>query len=74
LRLVVPLVSSHEKIKADRGRVAIERGPIVYCIESIDNDSANIFNYVLEDDSNLEAEYHNKMLNGVVMISGILFF
>ena len=74
IELLLPMpirrVISHEKIKADRGRVAIERGPIVYCIESIDNDSVNIFNYVLEDDSKLEAEYHNEMLNGIVMISG----
>jgi len=71
LTLPMPIrrVIGHEKIKADRGRVAIERGPIVYCIERIDNDSVNIFNYVLEDDTKLEAVYHNEMLNGIVTIS-----
>jgi DUF1680 family protein len=29
-------VSAHEKVVADRGRVAFERGPIVYCAEGID--------------------------------------
>jgi DUF1680 family protein len=31
-------VVAHEAVKADRGRVAVERGPIVYCAEGVDND------------------------------------
>lgn len=32
-------VHAHEKIEADKGRVAFERGPIVYCAEWPDNDT-----------------------------------
>ena len=32
------LVVANEKVEADRGRVAIERGPLVYCAEWPDND------------------------------------
>lgn len=32
------LVKANEKVEADRGRVAVERGPIVYCAEWPDND------------------------------------
>lgn len=32
------VVKAHHKVAADRGRVAIERGPIVYCAEWPDND------------------------------------
>lgn len=32
------LVKANEKVAADRGRVAVERGPVVYCAEWPDND------------------------------------
>ena len=31
------LVQANEQVEADRGRVAIERGPLVYCAEWPDN-------------------------------------
>lgn len=40
------IVKANEKVTADRGRVAIERGPIVYCAEWPDNDF-NIQNILL---------------------------
>lgn len=33
------VVHAHEKVEADKGRVAFERGPIVYCAEWPDNDA-----------------------------------
>ena len=30
-------IRAHEKVEADRGRLAVERGPIVYCAEGCDN-------------------------------------
>ena len=32
------IVRANEKVEADQGMVAIERGPLVYCAEAIDND------------------------------------
>jgi hypothetical protein len=31
-------VRANENVEADRGMVAVERGPLVYCVEAIDND------------------------------------
>jgi len=31
-------VEADEKVEADRGRISVERGPIVYCAEWVDND------------------------------------
>lgn len=36
--LLPRLVKAHEKVAANRGRVAVERGPLVYCAEWPDND------------------------------------
>ena len=31
-------MKANNKVEADRGRIAVERGPIVYCAEWPDND------------------------------------
>lgn len=35
------LVAANQRVQADRGKVAIERGPIVYCAEWADNEGLN---------------------------------
>ena len=37
LPMVVRRIRANEKVAADRGRLAVERGPIVYCAEGADN-------------------------------------
>ena len=32
-------VASHPEVAENRGRLAIQRGPVVYCLEDVDNDS-----------------------------------
>ena len=34
----VERVYADPNVKADVGRVALQRGPIVYCLEGVDND------------------------------------
>ena len=43
------LVKAHKNVEADRGRVAVERGPLVYCAEHPDNDF-NIFSALINPD------------------------
>ena len=38
MNMPVRRVKAHEKVSADKGRLAVERGPIVYCAEGTDND------------------------------------
>jgi len=61
-------VLANEKVKDCNGMVALERGPIVYCIETIDND--NVENLKLYDNTNLSHQYQEELLNGVVTITG----
>lgn len=37
LPMPVKRIRAHEKVAADKGRLAVERGPIVYCAEGCDN-------------------------------------
>ena len=40
-------VTANWKVEEDRGKVAVERGPLVYCAESADNDSENVWQETL---------------------------
>jgi uncharacterized protein len=72
LTLPMPIrrVVANERVEADRGRVALQRGPIVYCAEWPDNPKGHVRNLVLSDRENLAAEYKPDLLGGVVAIKG----
>ena len=71
MNLPMPIrrVLSHEKIKDNTGRTAIQRGPVVYCLEGADNPQG-VANLVLPTDAKLQTEYQSDLLGGVVTISG----
>jgi DUF1680 family protein len=54
-------------VAATAGRVALSFGPIVYCLESIDNDD-RVSNVALPDQAELKAEYRGDLLGGVTVI------
>ncbi len=60
-------VVAHPSVEADKGRVAIERGPIVYCAEWLDND-VNVLNLALADDAVLWSDRFRHLLNDVTVI------
>jgi DUF1680 family protein len=62
-------VLSHENVEPNRGRVAVERGPIVYCVEGADHDG-RVMNLFLPDDAQLSAEFCPELLGGVMTIHG----
>ncbi len=51
------------------GRVAISRGPFVYCLEGVDNGS-NLENISLPDDESLSYKYEDDLLGGVGTVYG----
>lgn len=69
LPMPVRRVVADRNVKADSGRVAIERGPLVYCAEWPDN-NGHTSNLVLDDAAVLTAEPRPDLLNGIVVIKG----
>lgn len=71
LNLPMPIrrIVANEKVVEDRGKVALQRGPIVYCAEGADNEG-HALNLLLPDEAPLKAEYRKDMLNGIVVVSG----
>jgi DUF1680 family protein len=71
LNLPMPIrrVTAHEKVEADRNRVAVERGPMVFCAEWPDN-NGKTHGLILPDNSKLTCEFRERMLGGIVVIQG----
>jgi len=69
LPMPVRRVVSHPNVLADRGRVALQRGPIVYCLEGPDNDD-HVLNLMLPDDAKLTSEHRPNLLGGVTVLRG----
>lgn len=62
-------VEANQKVADDSGKVAIERGPIVYCLEGIDN-GADLMKLALPDSSKLTETFNSGELSGIITISG----
>lgn len=62
-------VKAHEKVRADQGLLAIERGPVVYCLEGVDMPDRHVFNKYLPEDADFTCQYEKEKLNGIVELS-----
>jgi DUF1680 family protein len=63
-------VAASIMVSDDLNKVALERGPLVYCAEWPDN-HGHVLDLVLPDLSDLSAEYRSDLLKGVVVIKGM---
>lgn len=63
----VRTVRANNKVEADRGRIAIERGPIVYCAEWPDNDF-NVLNTLVNRTPKFEVVSKSDLLYGIDQI------
>jgi DUF1680 family protein len=66
LPLVIQRVKADDKVAADVGRVALRYGPLIYNIESIDQNVDS----VLSPTAPLASQWSASLLNGVVLIRG----
>lgn len=69
LSMPVERVISHPNIRQAAGQIALQCGPIIYCLEEVDN-GAQLANVVIPDSSNLEASFDSNLFNGVTVITG----
>ena len=70
LSMPIEKLASHPHVLENADRVAIKRGPIVYCIEQADNPDFDVWNMVLPPENPLKAEWTPELLNGVTVIQG----
>ncbi len=69
LNMPMPIrrVHAHPSVADDVGRVAIQRGPVVYCFEGVDNGGA-VDKFHLPADATMTSEFRKDTLGGVTVI------
>jgi uncharacterized protein len=70
LPMPVRRVAANDRVDADRGRVALQRGPLVYCLEWPDNPGVRLHDLALADDAQPSYEPAPDLLGGIVVIKG----
>jgi len=69
LDMPIERIKAHPSVLADAGRVAIQRGPIVYCLEQCDH-AADVLGIHLPEKARLTARFAPRLLGGVTVIEG----
>lgn len=75
LPMPVRVMESHPHVVADRGCVALQRGPVVYCFESVDNPEVEVADLALvlaprDSAGGFRAEGQPDLLGGVTILRG----
>jgi DUF1680 family protein len=68
LSMPVERIYAHPEVAADIGRVALKRGPIVYCLEGADND-APVRRIALPRSNLVETRFERNLLGGVGVLT-----
>jgi DUF1680 family protein len=64
--MAIQVVKADERVKADRGRIALRYGPLIYTFESADQPRLNLKPNL----KSLMPEWRGEMLGGVMVITG----
>jgi hypothetical protein len=67
--MAINLRATHHKVKSTLGQIAVSRGPLVFCLESIDNPDVNIFKSRLNPAS-LITDFDQKLFGGITTLCG----
>ncbi|MBV6435358.1 MAG: Non-reducing end beta-L-arabinofuranosidase [Anaerolineae bacterium] len=70
LQMPVERIVSHPMIRQNAGQIALQRGPIVYCLEQVDN-GPRLANVMLAPDAALVTEFDESLLGGAVIVRGV---
>jgi uncharacterized protein len=73
MAMAAQVLEANPRVADDTGRVAVQRGPLVYCLEGLDQSSGvNLSDVALElgkrPDSEFQSEMKNDLLGGVLLL------
>lgn len=71
LELPMPIdrISAHPEVRQDAGRIAVRRGPLIYCVEATDS-PVPLHLVRLPRDRSLAPEFDQDLLGGIVKLTG----
>lgn len=70
LDMPVEKIQANPQVEADKGRVALMRGPLVYCFEATDNGAA-VKNLAIPAQTEFRPEYRSNLLGGITVLEAI---
>lgn len=74
IELTLPMdvrrIKANDQVEVDRGMLALERGPIMFCLEGKDQPDSTVFNKFITPDTKIDAAFDADLLNGVMVLSG----
>lgn len=68
LPMPVRTVVADERVKDDAGKIAVQRGPVIFCAEWPDNNTGNVLNLMLDKNPAFTTEFVPSLLNGTQVI------
>jgi len=69
LPMPVRRIVATQQIAANVNRVALQRGPLVYCVEQPDNENKTR-NFIVPTEANFQSEFDKNLLGGIVTVKG----
>ena len=72
LKLDMPVdrIYAHPHVRDNLGRSALQRGPLLYCFEDIDNSDGAFETLSLFEGASIHPVYSSELLNGVTILKG----
>ncbi len=70
LEMGVQRIAAHPNVKGNHGLVALQRGPLVYCLEAVDQ-TEKLARLYLPQQGAIRAEREEALLGGVVVLRGM---
>jgi DUF1680 family protein len=64
----VRTVIADKRVKEDTDKIAVQRGPVIYCAEWPDNNTGNVLNYLINKDAAFTTEFIPSLLEGTQVI------
>jgi DUF1680 family protein len=68
LNLEPYLVEAHPRVDAICGSVAIQRGPLAYCLEAVDQPDLNLLDLQVDEAVSLQSIWSEELLTGIIAI------
>jgi len=62
-------VLANDSVKADRDKFALQRGPIVYCLEGKDQQDSTVQSIVIDQAAAVASDYTARKLGGIVQLT-----
>ena len=69
LDMPVEKTVSHPGVLMNQGRLALQRGPLVYCVEDA-NHKTDVFNLVLPGDAKMSPRWEQNLQGGITVVEG----